>query len=655
MKLPRPDFAALALAALLAGCAVQQPTRTASARPAPAKPAAPVDEIANARTQITQHPEDWRGYNRLGLAYYRKNQFDRAAAAFEQALQLHPVTLTLEEEKKQLDAIAAQKRARDAEIARQQAAAQAAADAELFSGLLGAMAAGNPNMRSDQAAMLSTANTLMQAGSRVGVGAPVAMPDGPMPTSQLKARRESAEIHSNLGMACFGAQRWSRALAAFEQALSLDPSKTELLRRIAETHLRDGSDEKAAIVLHRYLAVAANAPRQSRVMMAGLLASLGLEKEAAAAHAALIAEDDERLAAADSPELRLEAAAVLLNAGQADRALASLRLAAAAEHLPPARRQDLATLLFLAGGCADAVPILEKLTAPDAPAEGIDRAYALTLLGRCRDELGQPDAARDAFTRALAGIPAGKPIPEHLVIARIETGHAAEAVDELIEAYQDKSDTTDDHITLSRLALAYEKSGRLPHAIAAARLALERRPTFGPARRHLDRLERAAAPIRRAALDEANEAADAGDSAAVVRRLCVARLHATAPAERAALDKRLYETLAKLPQPPAPSESAARLHLQGNAAFKSAKEPGDLRRAVAAYDRALVESPAYAAVLLNRSLALSVLRDYRGAEDSLRLYLLANPGDKNADTLLARMYELAYQRQQTLRDTLRAK
>ncbi len=657
LRLPTAALLPLGALAALAGCASQQ-TVSSSSSPASAaaKPAPAPDAVASARAAIAKEPDNWRGYNRLGLAYYEKRQYDRAIAAFEQALQLHPITVTLEEEKKQRDAIEAQKRAQQAEIARQQRAAEAAAEEQMFASLFGAMAAGS-NMNADQMAMLNTTNTLLQASNRIGATGPVAMPDGPAPTSQLKSRREAADIHSNLGMACFGARRWPKALAAFETALAQDPARTELLRRIAETHLQEGSHEKAALVLHRYLAIAATPPLASRVTYAGLLASLGLKDEAARAHATLLTEYAERLeTAAAGPELSMEAADVMIRAGKPKDAADTLRRAVPlSESLAPSQRLSLGARLFSVGECAAAAELLEELTSGDTPSGDFDRPYALCLLGRCRAELGQTAAAEAAFRRALAGVPAGAAVPESLLVARIETGDAAAVARELLEAQLDDTDSRARHLRLSWLALAYEKSGDIPRAIAAANLAIRQQPDFGPALRQRARLEKLAAPIRRDALAEADEAAEAGDLAAATRRLAAAARHATDPAERTALRRRLLETVARLPQPPPPTETAKRLLLQGNAAFKASKEAADLERAVTAYEWALVECPEIPAPYLNLSLAQTVLHRYGEAEENLRLHLAGAPSGKDADALLARLYELEYSRKRVLRDTLQSK
>lgn len=609
--------------------------------------------VEAAKAAISRAPNDWRGYNQLGLIYHESRRYDEAIAAFEQALQLHPITITLEEEKRQVDAITAQNRAAQADAVRREKAQKDAETKQLFSTLLGGFAS-MPGVSVDQSWALNFTSNLVQTGGSGGGAA--ASPNAAIPTSQLKARRESADINGNLGMACYGAQRWSPSIAAFEKALEMDPARVNLLRWLSEANSRLANYPRAAETMKRYLSLVPDPPVKARLAMAGLLSKLGLDDDARQSLGAAIAEC--RAKTEDWPqdlEGHMELAAALVQAGRhADANTALLNALPLAGGLETPRKLDLATQLYIVGDLNNAAALaLTALSQEDTGAS--DRAFASSLLGRIQTEQGQMDKARASFQQAMTEWKSRYPekdLPDFLWIARTETGQAQEAATRLEGRYLENPTAPTAYLLLSWLALAYERLGQVPAAIVALNECLAIDPSFAPARRQLQRLDQLAGETRRNALEEADDALKVKDWSAGARRLAVACQHTAIPDERLAIERRLMAAVAKCPQPPALPERAQHHFLQGNAAFKSAKEPGDIDRAIAAFRWALLYAPESPSLHLNLSLAYTLRQRYREADENLKLYLAGNPADKNADTLLERLYEMEYQRKQSLKNTV---
>ena len=160
-------------------------------------------KIDLAKTKVAANPASWSAYNDLGVAYYDQGMYDEAIAAFQQALAVHPISSVMDAEKRQRDAAQRQKqamlRAREAQAAAQQSAVMGS----LLSGLLGV--APIPGMSSVGQQALQAMIPAIEGVSRAASMPNSSMADFPELSnpSQLKPRRETALIYSNLGRAYY--------------------------------------------------------------------------------------------------------------------------------------------------------------------------------------------------------------------------------------------------------------------------------------------------------------------------------------------------------------------------------------------------------------------------------------------------------------------
>ncbi|MEQ1920367.1 MAG: hypothetical protein ABL955_14345 [Elusimicrobiota bacterium] len=103
------------------------------------------------------------------------------------------------------------------------------------------------------------------------------------------------------------------------------------------------------------------------------------------------------------------------------------------------------------------------------------------------------------------------------------------------------------------------------------------------------------------------------------------------------------------PAPAIPEEAQRRL-ARGQAAFELAKDPGDYANSIREFQTALAAAPWFAAPYFNLGVAEEKSGHPKEAMDNFRLYLLAEPGAKDATEVKSRIYKLEYAAEQQGRD-----
>ena len=113
------------------------------------------------------------------------------------------------------------------------------------------------------------------------------------------------------------------------------------------------------------------------------------------------------------------------------------------------------------------------------------------------------------------------------------------------------------------------------------------------------------------------------------------------PGDEALREKIINLATTMKPKPVLPEETERRM-ARGFAAFKEAKSASDYKDAVVEFDKATLAAPWYADAYYNLGQAQAKAEDYAGAAASLKLYLLAAPGAKDAADAKTLMYEMEY-------------
>jgi len=112
-----------------------------------------------------------------------------------------------------------------------------------------------------------------------------------------------------------------------------------------------------------------------------------------------------------------------------------------------------------------------------------------------------------------------------------------------------------------------------------------------------------------------------------------------------ALRERIINLARTMVPPPTLPEETERRMARGVVAFKEAKSVSDYKDAVAEFEKATLAAPWYADAYYNLGLARANSEDYAGAAASLKLYLLAGPGAKDAAEAKALAYEMEYKQE----------
>ena len=167
--------------------------------------------------------------------------------------------------------------------------------------------------------------------------------------------------------------------------------------------------------------------------------------------------------------------------GDRDQAVSAFRQAIEKDSTHIKSRINLSRVLLEQGKAQDALPEVEaSLQLDSSSAEGY------RLLGRVKDELGDPVSASEAFKRAIVLDPRDAWSMNNLGLLLLEQQRADEALPLLARAVELRKDVPAFH---NNLGMALEHTGRFVAAAAAYRGALTADPGYGKARKNLARVE----------------------------------------------------------------------------------------------------------------------------------------------------------------------
>lgn len=604
------------------------------AAPAPQKRASIV--VAGIKQKIAGDSFNWRLYNDLGSAYYNEGRYDEAIAAYQQALALNPISRTMEAERQQQESADAQRKAMQ-----QQQTAQALG---LVFGALGTVG-GAVGGLGGQAMQL--AGQAGQIGAQFGNVMSQYIPGGQL-DSQIKTKKEIAQIYDNLGDAYMAKGDFNQAGKSFEEAVGLDPSRMTSLQSAGSAYLRLAEYDKAASTLNRLLVLN---PTDSHPI-------LFLRLSLAYKHQGKSKEETETL---DVAIKRLQALtaqsakdpALLNSVADAYFELSYYEQAAQVYEQSLTLRKDQPVVLRRLGICYYAMGRY-----PDAARvlkEGVSLARndssGWLWLGRSLDKLGSAAEAQDAFNETVASDSEEwgdepPPVP-------IAAGYAARSAGDngvsirWLEELLFRNPTSS--YRAFELGLAYEKAGRYEDALDA----FERSVALNP----LDSLAKdALARVSRQLADKAAEDLQKAEAAIAGRRSTEAVRHLASALQRFPEGKAKQDTLLKLlrlvaamPDPPSLTEKGERDFSRGNAMLKSATNPESIDRAIMEFRSAIRRSPWWTNAYLNLGLAYAQRRLYRDSILYFKLYLIANPNAKNAGAVREQIYELEYKQEQEQR------
>jgi tetratricopeptide (TPR) repeat protein len=619
-------------------------------------------DIANAKAATARDPLNWRVFNELGVVYYRQRMYDQAIAAFQQALALHPVTTTIEIENKQEEAIAAQRAAQEA---KRQAAVQRAKDqqsqqemSDLF-GMVSSVAgmSGNSGARM----LLPVMESLNNQAFSSPVGVPSLAPEMKAESS-LKEKREVAGIYANLGSAYFGKKSYPEAVAAFDNVVQLDPSRTEVLKVSAEAQYNLCKYDECITTLTKYHAIA---PVESAtlLLLSDSYRALGMGPEADKVFRTFL--ERHKISSTDSVILMKVGELCLVHYRYAEAADFLTRARQAANDSPDnARRFAEAQLsqyqttnaisLLLASAqlsvfqTTNAIMLLCDFTRNNA------NPTAWYMLGRGYDEIGDREKATEAYRKALetfGAIDTLASAENYIQVCRAATGAGDEAVDVLKNRLASVPLTPGGGVDQwCFLGLAYEKAGRIPEAMEILNRCRDANPAYTKAGLALDRLGKQATPGRDRALAEADAASKSGDKNQAVKKLAEAYRLTVVGQKKEEIRKALLRMAAGMDPIPSLTSEAQDHYLRGNAALKAAKSPMDLGRSLSEFQWAVFYSPWAGDLYFNTSAVKKLQNQTTAAVSDLKLYLVANANAKNIEELLNRLYEFDYQREQKLRE-----
>lgn len=650
-------------------------------------------EIAAAKAAAVREPQNWRVFNDLGLVYYRQTLYDQAVAAFQQALAMYSITSVLETEKKQADAVATQRAAiaakRETDIQRANALQSQQSMNELF-GMFSNLAGMNGDTQGQM--LLSTMQTINNQIDSVPNSVPPLSPELKMESS-LKSKREVANIYICLGSAYFGKEDYQQAVASFENAMQLDPSRTEVLKTSAEAQYFLCRYDECIRTFAKYHAIAP-VETASLLRLSDAYRAVGMQPQANKAFAAFLALEERspadcvkllrigslcltrwrydealkflteaRQSAAASPEnARIFAEAVrkqfeievLKFVTEARHSATSspenARIFAAAQlkqfEMPGAIQLLLAEAQFNLRHTTDAIALLT-----DAVTQDQANSPAWYLLAQCHDEAGDSANALQSYRKALTTGQAKHASAHYIQVCRAAIGEGDAAVKTLETQLESVPLTPGDGADQwCELAFALEKAGRVPEAMEIFSRCIEVSPSYSRARLALERLGRQADAERRQAQAESDAAMKSGDRMQAIMKLAVAYRLTPAGQGKEALRKTLLKTAAGMDNPPAMTGDAQDHYLRGSVALKAAKNPVDLGRSLSEFQWAVFYSPWVGDLYFNTSAVKKLQNQTAAAVSDLKWYLAAMPAASNVSEMLNRLYEFDYQHEQKMRE-----
>ena len=376
---------------------------------------------------------------------------------------------------------------------------------------------------------------------------------------------------------------------AFDRALALDPDRAGLWVDIARLRYRGGEHFSALDAAERALALGPGDPE-------ALWFSGQLVRDAVGPRAAL--PFYRRAAAPETARdaMKLDFAATLGEAGQADEALGVIRDVATRSDLDPLGYRVQAVIAARAGNWELANALMRRAGPPEEPA-------AMLLSGLIDLQLGNAASAAQTFDRLAALQPDNRLAA--LLLARALA--AAGSHRELVHRFAERAARDDAppylKMLMARSLEAVGERGRAAAFLAAARAEPGDRMAVLRAAPEEDDLAIVAAPIN-AFASRLRDAIGRGDRVAV--RAAARELHRRFPG------------------------SADAASLAGDAHY--ALE--ELERALVLYERAARIRTSWSLVR-RMALAHARLGDRPAARRTLRAFLVENPGHRRAAALLA--------------------
>lgn len=618
-------------------------------------------EIAAAKAAAVRDPQNWRVFNDLGTVYYRQALYDQAVAAFQQALALHSITTILETEKQQTDAMAAQRTAmnakREADIQRAKELQSKQEMNELF-GLVAGVAGMQGNLQGQMlASTLQTVNNQIDSAPN---SVPPLSPEMKMESS-LKAKGEVASIYINLGSAYFGKKDYQQAVTSFENALQLDPSRTEVLKTSAEAQYFLCKYDECITAFAKYHAIAP-VESASLLRLSGAYRSLYMQTESDKAFAAFLAKEDRsptdgvklmQLGATCLSHWRYEEAQIFLTKARqaAGASPEATRVFSAAQmrqfQMPCAIQVLLAEAQFNLSRTEDAAALLAEAVSMDSA-----NSKAWYMLAQCYDQIGDSGKALEAYGKALDAFNAKKTkAPDYIQVCRAATGEGEEAVKALETQLSGVPLTPGGGVNQwCVLAFAFEKAGRIPEAMEILSRCYEVSPAYTRARLALNRLEKQVAAERKRILAQSDAALASGNKEQALVKLADAYRLTAAGTEKENLRKTMLRTASGMESPLSMNASAQDHYLRGSVALKAAKNPMDLGRSLSEFQWAVFYSPWVGDLYFNTSAVKKMQNQTAAAVNDLKLYLSAKPSASNVSEMLSRLYEFDYQHEQKLRE-----
>ena len=293
---------------------------------------------------------------------------------------------------------------------------------------------------------------------------------------------DDAQARAGLGEAAFALKLWDEARAALEPLFSrgVQP-RVERALRLGEIAERQGRAEEAVKFYEAALAAGAHAADAARAHNAliGIFRSRG--DWSAEATALLRAADDATTNEADTVRAgRLVAAADLLRkrGGRRDEAIAGYERALALDPLQLVALDALEALATESGDAERVAQVLSRKVAATAKRPADQRAI-LGRLAALQAELGRPDAARAAWSRALEIDPSFRPALTWLAADAHARGAADDeraALSRLVTLPADPSEPDGSAASWARLGELHFADGRSDEAERAARRALALHP-----------------------------------------------------------------------------------------------------------------------------------------------------------------------------------
>jgi tetratricopeptide (TPR) repeat protein len=588
------------------------------------------------RQKIASDSFNWRLYNELGQIFYTEGRFDEAIAAYQQAINLNPISRTLEAERQQQEASDAQRKSME-----QQQAAQAIG---VIFGALGGVG-GAVGGLGGQA--LQVAGAVGQMGAGLGNVASQYIPGGQL-DSQVKAKRETAQIYHNLGDAYMGKGDYNEAAKSFEQSASLDPSRMNSLQSTGSAHLRQAEYDKAAATLNRLLVLNPTDPHPVLFLWLSLAYKhQGKNREETETREVAI-NRLRALAAKHSQD-----AATLNSIADAYFEMSYFQEAAqiyeqslALQKNQPFALRRLGICYYATGRYPDAARVLKEGTSLMR-----NDSSGWLWLGRSHEKMGSTTEAQDAFNEAIGSDTedwGSEPPPVSVAAAYAARGTGSHTISiSWLEDLFSRSPASS--YRAFELGLAYEKAGRYEDALEAFDRSVWLNPSDSLARDALERAGRLLAEKAAEDLQRATAAASGRRFPEAIQQFTSAlqRLPEGQAKQDALL--KLLRLVATMPTPPPLTEQGERYFARGNAMLKSATSPDAIDRAILEFRSAIRRSPWWTNSYLNLGLAYAQRRLYRDATLYFKLYLIANPDAKNAGAVREQIYELEYKQEREVR------